>query len=55
MKRKIRKLVLSRETLRVLDDRLLRHVDGGTCPTGACDTDLECSTHCFIPDTQHDC
>lgn len=49
MKRKPRKLVLSRETLRTLEDRSLRNVDGGTGPSYACDTDLDCSTHCIVP------
>jgi hypothetical protein len=54
MKRKSRKLVLTRETLRALEDRSLRLVGGETGPyskycTDACDTEYDCSTVCIVP------
>jgi hypothetical protein len=58
MKRKPRKLVLHRETIRSLEDRSLSGVGGGNswwvCTTyhgcsDQCDTDYECSTGCDTP------
>lgn len=52
MKRKPRKLTLSRETLRALEDRSLGRVGGGQSEPGCtnvCDTDTECSTDCDHP------
>jgi hypothetical protein len=54
MKRKPRKLVLTRETLRALETGSLRLAGGGTGPyskycTDACDTHFECSTDCMVP------
>ena len=51
MKRKPRKLVLSRETLTALEDRSLRLVGGGShfnC-SAYCDSYYDCSTACIIP------
>lgn len=53
MKRKPRKLVLSRETLGSLENRSLRLVGGQTgyskdCTDG-CDTVRECSSDCIGP------
>lgn len=45
MKRKPRKLVLTRETLRTLEDRSLRPVGGGAHETDG----TECSTWCILP------
>jgi hypothetical protein len=49
MKRMPRKLVLSRETLRDLEDHTLRYVGGGSAPAGGCDTYQDCSIACFVP------
>lgn len=59
MKRKHQKLVLSRETLRALDDHSLNLVVGGSHPpfcTNSCDTHFDCSTDCILPtDRWHAC
>jgi len=58
MKRKPRKLVLSRETLRELEDRALLRVGGAShynC-TAWCDTDRDCSSACLVAsDVFHAC
>ena len=49
MKRKPRKMVLNRETLRDLEDCSLRYVGGGSNPAGGCDSYQDCSIACFVP------